>query len=84
MQLKKKKSPVHIQNCDQVEALQRQKHVMVAVFAAVTGLMVFEMLFKITQSWVLHLETWRRGDWCCRGCPHGGWGGGESGGNDAG
>lgn len=50
---------VRIQSCDRVEAVQRQKHIMVAAFMVVTGLMEFGMLFKIMQSWVLHLEMWR-------------------------
>lgn len=60
MQLKKKKkkSPVCIQNCDQVEAVQRQNHMM--VFLVVTGVMVFEILFKVMPSQVLHVEI---GSW---------------------
>lgn len=49
MQLGKKKNLVHIQSWDQVE-----------VFVVLTGL-IFEVLFKIMQSWVLHLELWRVG-----------------------
>lgn len=46
MQLKKKSSAYS--EWDQVEA-----------FIVLTGLMIFEMLFKIMQSWALHLEPWR-------------------------
>lgn len=43
-----------------MEAVQRQNHVM--VFLIVTGVMVFEILFKVMPSQVLHVEI---GSWCC-------------------